>query len=387
MINLQSSLQKLRHHIESEAFRGYDPYDALQSPLFHLPFLRSNKLVRFSAQQFVKRSPINLRPFLFVPKGYNPVTLGLCIQAYAYLIKSARDEKKAKEYSDRIDFLIDELIGLRAKGYSGTCWGYDFDWEARYSRIPSYQPTVVATGIITNGLFECFRFTNKARAIELCSDAVEFVLKDLHRTYEGSRFCFSYSPFDKQVVFNASMKGARCLAQVYSVTRDERLQEEAARAVEFVANHQREDGSWYYSASKTGRWIDNYHTGYVLECLSEYIRCTGDKRLSASLEKGSDFYKENFFESNRIPKFYHNQIYPIDCTSAAQSILTLIKLAETGLATRVGLWMIEHMQCKDGYFYFRKYKNHLIKTPFMRWSQAWMMLALANLERSIKEKS
>ena len=31
------------------------------------------------------------------------------------------------------------------------------------------------------------------------------------------------------------------------------------------------------------------------------------------------------------------------------------------------------------YFYFRKFKHYTIKTPFMRWSQAWMFVALSNL--------
>ena len=37
------------------------------------------------AQQVVKNFPFNLRSVLAVPKGYNPVTLGLCLQAYNIL--------------------------------------------------------------------------------------------------------------------------------------------------------------------------------------------------------------------------------------------------------------------------------------------------------------
>ncbi|MCB0848707.1 MAG: delta-aminolevulinic acid dehydratase, partial [Bacteroidetes bacterium] len=69
---LSSSLERLQSFIEHEHYKGYDPYDALKSPLFRLPFFKSNKLIRFGAQQLVKRSSLNLRPFLFVPKGLNP---------------------------------------------------------------------------------------------------------------------------------------------------------------------------------------------------------------------------------------------------------------------------------------------------------------------------
>ena len=84
---IEKGLNKLIDHIERNKYQGYDPYDALNSPLFKLPFLKKNKFLRFGTQQLVKRLPFNIRPLLFIPKGYNPVTLGLCIQGYSYLIK------------------------------------------------------------------------------------------------------------------------------------------------------------------------------------------------------------------------------------------------------------------------------------------------------------
>ena len=77
---LNSSLNRLKAYIENSEYKGFDPYDALKSPLFNFSILKSNKLIRFGIQQLVKRSPLNLRTLLFIPKGYNPVTLGLAIQ-------------------------------------------------------------------------------------------------------------------------------------------------------------------------------------------------------------------------------------------------------------------------------------------------------------------
>jgi hypothetical protein len=36
------------------------------------------------------------------------------------------------------------------------------------------------------------------------------------------------------------------------------------------------------------------------------------------------------------------------------------------------------MQGKDGHFYYRLGKYHKNKISYMRWSQAWMFLALIN---------
>lgn len=374
-LNLNSSLDKLTVYIEQEAYKGFDPYDALKSPLFKLPVFKSNKLIRFGTQQLVKRSPVNLRPLLFVPKGYNPVTLGLCIQAYSYLYKS---EQQA-DYITKINYLIDELKKLIPPGFSGACWGYDFDWEARYAKIPAYQPTVVATGIITNALYESYKITKNNGAFELCKSAVNFVLNDLNRTETDNEICFSYSPFDKQQVFNASIKGARLLSQVYAETGNIDLKNTAKKAVNYVINQQNTNGSWYYSTKETGKWVDNYHTGYILDCLDEYIKNTGDTEYESNLELGFSYYKNNFITPEGIPKFYNNKIYPIDCTAAGQTLLTLTRFGENDLALNVANYMTKNMQHKSGYFYFRKYKHHTKKTSFMRWSNTWMFAGLSTL--------
>src|SRR5690625_6520489 len=107
---------------------------------------------------------------------------------------------------------------LMPRVFSGVCWGYDFDWEARDATIPEYHPNVVATAIVSNGLYEAWKITGIRRLKELVISSADFVTTDLKRTYQGDSFYFSYSPFDTQQVLNASMKGVRILSQVYSLT-------------------------------------------------------------------------------------------------------------------------------------------------------------------------
>lgn len=376
-MTLQESVFKLEHYARERQYKGYDPYDALRSPFFKLPLLSSNKLIRFGTQQLVKRSPLNLRPLLLVPKGLNPVTLGLFIQGYSYL--SVVDPENRQDYYQLIHQLTSRLESLVPKGYSGVCWGYDFDWEARHAKIPAYQPTVVATGIVSNGLYHAWKITGMNRLKRLVISAADFVSKDLKRTYKGNSFCFSYSPFDTQQVLNASMKGVRLLSQVYSINQDYRLKQEADLAARFVINHQREEGFWSYSLAKQGGWVDNYHTGYILDCLDEYIEHCHGANYDEHLYLGYQFYKNHFFSSDGRPAFYSDNIYPADCTAAAQSILTLSRFGDHEMAEKTALWTIRNMQAENGSFYFRKFKNYTIKTPFMRWSNAWMFAALSYL--------
>ena len=369
-------------YIETENYRGYDPYDALKSPLFKLPLLRSWKVVRFGAQQVNKRSYFNFRPILAIPKGLNPVTLGLCIQAYAYL--SQINKGNSEIYLHKIGILLKELEKMILNGYSGACWGYDFDWQARNATIPANMPTIVATGIITNALFSAYSLTGSEHAFALCNSASNFVLNDLQRMYEGETFCFSYSPLDKQQVLNASMKGTRLLAQVYSINHDNKLKEAAKNAASFVVNNQRKDGSWPYAATGSASWTDNYHTGYILDCLDEYIKHTGDREFDSCLKNGYSYYKSNFFDDHSIPKFYNNRTYPVDCTAAGQSLLTLARFGDTELASNVANWMIAHMQDRDGHFYYHKTRYFMQRTSFMRWSNAWMFAGLAYLLYKLK---
>jgi len=387
MIDLISeSTLRLKSYIEKENYRGYDPYDALLSPLFNLPLIRNSRDIRFLSQQFIKRVPFNLRSALFIKKGLNPVTLGLCISGYLDLCKSGLisiDEAESK-----CGGLLDKLDQLIPTGFSGACWGYDFPWQSRHFTLGPFQPSIVATGIITHALFRYYEFSKNMKAFGLCRSSCDFILNDLNR-YEDAdgSICFSYTPFDRYRVYNASLKGVRTLAQVYSVNKESRLFDFASKGADFVAKNQKPDGSWPYAPGNKGKWIDNYHTGYVLDCLDEYALRTGDSSWKTQVDKGFDFYVSEFFEDHCIPKFYNHETYPIDCTSAAQSILTLCRFGNTKKAEQVAEFMINNMQGESGSFYFRKYRYMTDKTPFMRWSNAWMFNALSSLLTIINSRN
>jgi hypothetical protein len=365
-------------HLIGSRYRGYDPYDVLQSPLFSLPILRSNATVRFLSQQLFRRVPWNLRPALGIAPGYNPVTLGLCLHAYADLLRGM--PARLADWEREIDHCVAELVRLQSPGYSGACWGYDFDWEGRYARIPATMPTVVATGFITNALFHLHTVTGNTAARDLCLSASEFVTNDLHKTHGEGGFCYSYSPADTQKVFNATMKGARLLAQVYSLTGDERLREEAAATVRFVMRHQRPSGAWAYSTGDARTWADNFHTAYVLDCLDEFMRRTRTNEFTHHLQRGLDYYLQSFFEGGEIPRYYDTSTYPVDATSGAQSVLTLLRFGRREQAVRVAHWLVRHLQAPEGYFYYQARKHYTIRIPYARWSSAWMFAALAALQ-------
>jgi hypothetical protein len=71
-------------------------------------------------------------------------------------------------------------------------------------------------------------------------------------------------------------------------------------------------------------------------------------------------------------------------------IITFSKLGEyreeyQKLAETIALWTTKHMQHSSGHFYYQVHPHYKIKIPYMRWSQAWMMLAFTELQKNISK--
>ena len=376
---IAESFEKLKAYCEKEQYKGWDPYDGLNSRFFNaLPFIRSNRYSRLAWIQLLKRSPFNLISLTFVGKEYNTKGLGLFLTGYCNLYEKNRQQ----EYLDKINFLADKLLQLSSKGYAGNCWGYNFDWQARAFFQPKYTPTVVATSFVADSLWNTFDITGEKKYLEAALASAQFVLKDLNRTYDDKgNFSFSYSPLDKTQVFNASLLGAKLLSRAYSYTKNSLYSEEARKAVAYVCERQAPDGSWAYGTLPFHQWIDNFHTGFNLECIHKYQRFVQDNSVDLFIKKGVEYYLSNFFTDKGESKYYNNKLFPIDIHSPAQLIVTLqeLGLAEkySALIERVLDWTIRHMQDKQGYFYYQK-KNFLSShLPYMRWAQAWMFYALS----------
>ena len=374
----EESFERLKAYCEKEGYKGWDPYDGLTSKVFQaLPVIRNNRLSRLTWIQLFKRSPFNLRKWAAIPKAYNSKGLALFLTGYCNLYKMFPNEDHLKQ----IHFFAEKMIAIQTKGYSGSCWGYYFDWQARAFFQPAHTPTVVATSFVADALLNAYNITNDFRYLDTAISSADFILKDLNRTYdEQGNFSFSYSPLDHTQVFNASLLGARLLARVYSYTKDESLKIEASKAVQYACNYQQPNGAWSYGTLSYHSWVDNFHSGFNLECIYEYGEYTGDHSFARYIEKGFDYYVNTFFCADGASKYYNNKLYPIDIHSPAQLIVTLAKLKRfkkyEQLAEKVLQWTITNMQDPKGYFYYQKKKLWSSKVPYMRWAQAWMFYAM-----------
>ncbi len=374
------SFSLLEQYCKGEEFKGWDPYDGLMSKVFRaMPILPKKRLTRLMWIQFIKKMPINMRPLLKIDKGYNPKGLALFISSYAQLSGLKNFHQQSVE---KIKFLADKILELRTPGYSGNCWGYNFDWESRAFFQKEFTPTIVATTYVANSLIDAYEATKNRIYLDAAISSGDFILKDLNRTYnEKGNFAFSYSPHDNTSVFNASLLGARLLSRIYKYTGEEELAVLARKAVAYCCDFQNPDGSWFYSTLPFHQWIDNFHTGFNLECICDYMRFTGDNSFQGNVDEGMIYYKKTFFDAEGRSKYYNNALYPIDIHAPAQLVVTMSKASlfeeNKELIDRVMNWTIKNMQSSKGYFYFQKRKYFTNKIPYMRWSEAWIFYALA----------
>lgn len=384
-----TSFTKLRSYCEKEHFKGWDPYDGLNSRLFQMiPFFKISAILRLIIIQGFKRFPYNVRPLFLIPKEYNAKGIGLFLQGYCNLYKILNAHSQEIECDSReeilqyINYLSELLISLQSKGYNGSCWGYNFDWQARKLFLfPKHTPTVVATCFCSSALISAYEITGEKKYLETALSSAQFVIKDLHRTSCNNGFLFSYSPLrGNDTVYNASLLGSKILSNSYYYTGKKEYKDLARESVLACCEAQAENGSWKYGMLPIQSWIDSFHTGYNLEALNTYQQLTGDISFASNIEKGFDFYINHFFENDGTPKYYHDRMYPIDIHCPGQLLVSLSCLNKFSinkeLADKVLNWTISNMQDKKGYFYYQIKNGISSKISYMRWSNAFMFNAL-----------
>ena len=356
-----------------ENYKGWDVFDGLNSKVFYLSGLHKFKVLRLGWIQFFKHFPVNLRRITFVPKGWNAKGLGLFVSGLAALNRI--DEAKR---------LLDILLLMRCKEYKHNCWGYNFPWQSRAFFVPQGKPNMVTTVFVANSFLDVYDRTGESDAFHVAESCCDFILENLV-VYDGKdSLCFGYIPGEEARVHNVNMLGASLMARVAEKNGNPRLLRQSEKAMNYSVSALREDCSWPYGELHHHQFIDNFHTGFNLVALKNWMTSTGDHCWQDELKKAYKFFLNTFWQDEGCPKYYANSLYPIDIHCSAQGIVTCINLKEFDnksrqMANKIARWAIENMQDKNGYFYYQKTKLYTNRIPYIRWSQAWMFYALANL--------
>lgn len=374
---VEQSFYRLYQYCQKKNYKGWDNFDGLNSKLFKSSPLYRFNIFRLIWIQFFKRSPVNLRKLTLVPEGYNAKGLALFLSGLVY-------HGKYKESRS----IIYRLKDMTCEGYKNNCWGYNFDWQSKMFLTPLGVPNIVTTVFVANALLDYFEKRDDRQCLQMATSACEFFLNNLILFENEEHLCFGYMPGSKSVVHNVNMMAATLLARVYSHNGNKNYFDKSKKAMAYAVGSMTEDHTWVYGERRMQQFIDNFHTGFNLVSLNDWMLYTNEYIWEKELKKGYQYFLNTFWLDNGCPKYYNNSLYPIDIHASAQGIVTCLNLARYDeesipMAKQMAKWAIENMQDEEGFFYYQQNRLYTNKIPYIRWSQAWMFYALSLLLNTV----
>ena len=380
----QQLFQELFEYVKKNNYEGNDLFDGLNSKLFKNTIFYKSRFFRLALIQFCKLSPINLRKILLVSKGFNPKAGALFLLGNLNMYKATAKEEYKQE-AQELYHRLKECVLIREQGIA---WGYNFDWQARAFYVPIGTPNAVTSVYVGKALIEYYNTFNDKEALNLAKQIAEFMLNEMVIKEDENSLCFGYIPQENAEVHNANILVASFLSEIQKYSNSEELKNKIKKSLNFSIADINQDGSWPYGTKPFHRWVDNFHTAFNIESLIDIQNNICEIDLTDITKKVIEYYLKNLFTEQGVPKYYNNKLYPIDIHVIAETLIVLNKIKDSKILDNYErldvindkvLKLVKSFQSKKGYFYFRKNKYFWNKIPYMRWSQAWMFLALANL--------
>ena len=156
----------------------------------------------------------------------------------------------------------------------------------------------------------------------------------------------------------------------------------ANQATSYVLRNFKKEGCLHYFGDEQNQPTENdvYHSGYEIRMLFRIAELSSRDDVKNAAENYLSYFVNSYFDKKGI-KFKKSHQLPIDVTGCAEAITTLsLHANEQGEKALHQLmkFMINKFQSNNGAFYYRVLKTgFLIKTPYVRWGQAWMFYALS----------
>ena len=307
---------------------------------------------------------------------------------------------------------LDKLNKSRCSGYKEYCWGYPFDWVWRGGVIKQQTPLITTSPYCYEAFLQIGRLLqDKAQrstlnaqrstpngsevareigrafsdlcAMEIAGSIARHAAIDIKdfQTSETASSC-SYTPYDEGGVINAAAYRAFLLTSA----SNEHYSKKAERNLNFVLENQNGDGSWFYAMDGMRDFVDHYHTCFVMKALAKIHTITGHQKTLESLRMGIDYYLNNLFAEDGLPKpfskaprltVYKRELY--DCAECINLCLLLRdRFPELQpVLQKVIAGVLKHWIKPDGSFRSRRLHFGWDNVPMHRWGQAQMFRSLA----------
>jgi len=318
---------------------------------------------------------------------HHPVRFPIADAHYAMGFLFLYRATKQPIYFARVVHFLDELKKSRCRGFKEFCWGYPFDWVTRNGTIKEQTPLITTTPYVYEAFLQVFELDGRngwKQILESIACHARFDIKDF-KTSATASSC-SYSPFNGGGVINAAAYRAFLLTSASQVLSNDDYWKVAERNLNFVLETQNPDGSWFYAVDGVRDFVDHYHTCFVLKALGKIHALTGHEGCYKALANGVDYYLENLFADDGLPKpfsrpprltVYKRELY--DCAECINLSLLLrdrFPRFEKTLRTVIEGILKDWIK-RDGSFRSRRLHLSWDNVPMHRWGQSQMFRSLA----------
>ncbi|MBD3423798.1 MAG: hypothetical protein GF417_05110 [Candidatus Latescibacteria bacterium] len=362
---------KLIENIEKDDFRGWDPYDILESGYISR---NSNRRILLFLTQLNRLSPVNLRKILGIRKIYNSKANGLLLSSFLNL----------EHHRSKIDFLVKWLADNKSEKFDGYSIGFTHDIVLKNYISFLNHPSTIITLFVMYAFIEYFRETDDQEILNLIISFEKLIDEKLPSRETPDSLWYSYNFEKMNEIYNSTAKIGKFYSLLHGIRPREELKVKIGKILNYLAKKQREDGTWAYG--RKIKYTDGFHTAFILEAIWYMRKLVDNEKYERMFEKGTEQYRKTMFRENGQPLYFHPEYRPsdirkyliqTDIRDCAMAVVFFSKTGELETAGQVLEWTINSMyDGEGGYFYY--YKNPLMtnRIRFIRW-QAWMLYAIS----------
>lgn len=385
---LENTIDLLLKYLGNCNFKGWEPYDV---PEFKS--LESLKPIRVFLTQLFRLSPLFIHPY-FKEKNTHAKAATLFARAFMTLFELTNNY----EYREKAIFFLDWLKKYRCPTTKNFSIGNQYHLSMKNYNASPGTPAPLITCFAIEAFLSGHEILKDRSYFELAQSGVKYFLEELQQIHvSNNESYFIYHPNNTQFIPNLPAAVSGTLAHFYSFSKDNELLSIIKKNFNYVVKFQTDEGAWFYHPES--RYIDSFHTAFILEALEKYRYYVRDSQYETSFFKGFSYYKKTFFEFNMkpihkkrlgLPTNADSLLTKIDLRDIAMGLILFSRTGNNNMNTlNYGLdlfnWCITKFRSNKGYFFYQQVPFYTIQGPFLS-MQAWMLFGLTMLLKALKNK-
>jgi len=297
---------------------------------------------------------------------------------------------KEPKWLIKAESFVEPILKMASPMAKGLGWGMKHDWMTNIGLIPQDTPCHTQTSYVYEFFRQLHRETGEVKLRKIIEKIAYHEANDFKEWMIKGGLCSSYSMLDERRVINANTYRAYVLIDSGIFLNKQDYLTKGIEILHYIINSQNPDGSWFYGENPHDRFIDHYHTCFVLKNL---IKCSNllrnselSEKLKDAIDKGKKYYFGHLFDRKGYPVMFSIKPrfhpYKYDSYDLAECI---------GLLSDIGgyddkifkllKFTIRKFQTEDGWFKFRTYICNLPYKgiPYMRYANSAMFLSLSKI--------